>query len=134
MAADEKAGRGGKARDQGHQGRGAEAEGALPNGLGFGEAFRENLENSDPRAYPEPTLAPLPCANSNPGTDQNLNTTRAPTRTFNPTPDPARPEPEATPLPGSDTLTASLVLAQQQYPTDHPSSSSSLQHTSTALN
>jgi hypothetical protein len=38
---------------------------ALPNGLGFGEAFRDNLENSDPRAYPEPTpqlhfLAPTP--------------------------------------------------------------------------
>ena len=84
---------------------------ALPNGLGFGEAFRVNLENSDPRANPEPIPAPLPCANSNPGTDQNLNATRAPTRTFNPTPDPARPEPEATPLPGSDNLIASLVLA-----------------------
>jgi hypothetical protein len=36
MAADEKAGRGGKARDQGHQGRGAEAEGARsPMGWGF---------------------------------------------------------------------------------------------------
>jgi len=127
-----KSGCGGEARDQGHQGRGAEVEGALPthsscqparprtepwkcrtrypeipaaaptpltlnqvvaaksetkdikaeeqkpkvpfpsalpNGLGFGEAFRENLENSDPRANPEPIPAPLPCANYNPGTN-----------------------------------------------------------------
>ena len=98
MAADEKAGRGGKARDQGHQGRGAEAEGARsPMWAGIGEPLSENLETSDPRAYPESTPAPLPCAKSNPGTNQNLNATRAPTRTFNPTPDPARPEPEATP-------------------------------------
>ena len=71
-----KSGCGGEARDQEHQCRGAEVEGALPNGLGFGEAFRENLENSDPRANPSSTslrqLQPWnrPEPKGNPGTDQ----------------------------------------------------------------
>ena len=87
MAADEKAGRGGKARDQGHQGRGAEAEGARsPMGWGWEALFRENLETSDPGLSNQPYLCnddcksaprllspiPLPCPSLNLGTDLHL--------------------------------------------------------------
>jgi hypothetical protein len=66
-----------------------------PMGWGLGRPSVRNLKT----LIPKPTPAPLPCANSNPGTDQNLKAIRAPTsRSLNPTHNPARPEPEASPL------------------------------------